>query len=207
MKFDKNFLKKVLIILTLLMFIFTIYKISVTYALLQSETESLLYQELGKWNIKLNETDITNGLSQEIVIDNFLINENSNVMSGKIAPGVSGSLELTLDPVDTDVAIRYDISFDSIEEKQVVLSSIEKIEGVGDLVRTGENTYSGIMKLSTINNKTAKSTIRITVLWENNEDNNASDTVIGTSKGYDLRIPITLNVNQYLGEELVEYKD
>lgn len=207
MKFDKKFLKKVLIILTLLMFIFTIYKISVTYALLQSETESLLYQELGKWNIKLNETDITNGLSQEIVIDNFLINENSNVMSGKIAPGVSGSLELTLDPVDTDVAIRYDISFDSIEEKQVVLSSIEKIEGVGDLVRTGENTYSGIMKLSTINNKTAKSTIRITVLWENNEDNNASDTVIGTSKGYDLRIPITLNVNQYLGEELVEYKD
>ena len=155
--------------------------------------------------LKLNESDITNGLTQEVVIDNFSMDENANVKSGKIAPGVSGSLELVLDPVDTQVAVRFDVSFESIEEKQIELVSIEKIDGVGTLVKTAENTYSGIMNLSEITNKTAKTTIKIVIKWENNEDNNVSDTVIGTSSGYKLKVPIKVNVSQYLGENLEEY--
>lgn len=205
MKINKKFLKKFLIILTMLTFCFTLYKIGTTYALLQSETNSSIAQEIGKWNIKLNESDITNGLTQEVVIDNFSMDENANVKSGKIAPGVSGSLELVLDPVDTQVAVRFDVSFESIEEKQIELVSIEKIDGVGTLVKTAENTYSGIMNLSEITNKTAKTTIKIVIKWENNEDNNVSDTVIGTSSGYKLKVPIKVNVSQYLGENLEEY--
>lgn len=205
MRINKKFLKKILIILTMLAFIFTLYKIGTTYALLQSETNSSIVQEIGKWNIKLNESDITNGLSQEVVIDNFSMDENANVKSGKIAPGVSGSLEIVLDPVDTQVAVRFDVSFESIEEEQIELVSIEQIDGTSEVVRTGENTYSGIMNLSEINNKTAKTTIKIVIKWENNEENNVSDTVIGTSTGYKLKVPIKVNVSQYLGETLEEY--
>lgn len=205
MKIDKNVLKKFLIILTMLAFCFTLYQISTTYALLQSETNSSIVQEIGKWNIKLNESDITNGLSQEVVIDNFSVDENANVKSGKIAPGVTGSLEIVLDPVDTQVAVRFDVSFESIEEEQIELVSIEKIDGTSEIVKTGANTYSGIMNLSEITNKTAKTTIKIVIKWENNDDNNESDTIIGTSIGYKLKVPIKVNVSQYLGETLEEY--
>ena len=205
MKIDKKVLKKFLIILTMLAFCFTLYQISTTYALLQSETNSSIVQEIGKWNIKLNESDITNGLSQEVVIDNFSVDENVNVKSGKIAPGVTGSLEIVLDPVDTQVAVRFDVSFESIEDEQIELVSIEKIDGTSEIVKTGANTYSGIMNLSEITNKTAKTTIKIVIKWENNEDNNESDTIIGTSIGYKLKVPIKVNVSQYLGETLEEY--
>ena len=85
------------------------------------------------------------------------------------------------------------------------LVSVEKIDGVGNLVKTAENTYSGIMNLSEITNKTVSTTIKIFVLWENDEANNESDTLIGTSNGYSLRVPIKISVSQYLGETLVEY--
>lgn len=205
MKLNKKILKKFLIILTMLMFSFTMYKISKTYALLESATQSKVTKEIGKWNIKLNEDDITNGLTQDIVINNFLMSENANVKDGKIAPGVSGSLELTLDPQDTEVSVRYDISLGDIDKEQIKLNSVELIEGTGTLVKTAEGTYSGIMNLSEITNKTAKTTIKLSVLWENDENNNASDTVIGTQKGYNLEIPITISVSQYLGEKLEEY--
>ena len=205
MKINKKVLKKCLIIITMLAFSFTLYKVSTTYALLQSETKSQIKQEIGKWNIKINESDITNGLSQEVVIDNFSMDENANVKSGKIAPGVSGSLELVLDPVDTDVAVRFDVSIDEVEEQQIELVSIEKIDGPGTIVKTAVNTYSGIMNLSEITNQTAKTTIKIVVRWENNEANNESDTKIGTSTGYKLKVPIKINVSQYLGETLEEY--
>ena len=205
MKLNKKIFKKFLIILTMLMFSFTMYKISQTCALLESATQSKVTKEIGKWNIKLNEEDITNGLTQDIVINNFLMSENENVKDGKIAPGVSGSLELTLDPQDTEVSVRYDISLGDIDKEQIKLNSVELIEGTGALVKTAEGTYSGIMNLSEITNKTAKTTIKLSVLWENDENNNVSDTVIGTQKGYNLEIPITINVSQYLGEKLDEY--
>lgn len=207
MNLNKKNVKKLFIILTMLMFCITIYKISITYALLQSETKSVIKKEIGKWNIKLNETDITNGLTQDIVIDNFAIDKNNNVKEGKIAPGVSGSLLLTLDPVDTQVSVRYDISLMDIEEEQIKLNSIEEITGNTKLIKTSQNTYTGIMNLSNITNKTAKSTIKIVVEWENDELNNISDTTIGTSKGYDLQIPISVHVEQYLGEEITEFKE
>ena len=205
MKFNNKFLKKFLIILTMITISFTMYRIIITYSLLQSKTNSNIVHEIGKWNIKLNETDITNGLTQEVVIDNFSIDRNANVKEGKIAPGVSGNLELTLDPVNTQVAVRFDISIEDVAEQQVKLVSIEKIDGVGELIKTDENTYSGIMNLSEITNQTAKATIKIVILWENDEANNESDTLIGTSKGYSLKVPIKVKVSQYLCENLEEY--
>ena len=207
MKFDKNVFRKFFLISTMLALCFTLYKITKTYALLQSETQSSIVQEIGKWNIKINEIDITDGVSKQVVINNFSIDANDNVKEGKIAPGATGNLELTLDPVDTDVSVRFDVSFTPITEEQIKLASIEKIDGEGVLVKTDENTYSGIMKLSEITNKTAKAVIKITVIWENNEECNESDTIIGTTRGYNLQIPINIKVSQYLGETLEEYKD
>ncbi len=79
-------LKKLFIIVTLIILLFTIYKIISTYSLLQSSLSGTVQQSIGKWNIELNKQDITNGITREIVINDFEFVEDSNVKSGKIAP-------------------------------------------------------------------------------------------------------------------------
>ena len=207
MKFDKKILKKSLIILTIIMICVTIHKIVQTYALFETNKSGQIEQAIAKWNIELNETDITNGLTEDIIIDNFQLSQNNNVLAGKNAPGISGAVELTLNPKDTDVSIRYDLTLEDLGEQPIKISSIEMIEGTGTLIRTGENTYTGLMNLDKIKNGTANVTVRINVYWENDESNNARDTLIGTQYGLKLRVPINVSVKQYLGENIEEYTD
>lgn len=205
MKFDKKILKKSLIILTIIMICVTIHRIVQTYALLETNKTGQIQQKIAKWNIELNETDITNGLSEDIIIDNFQLSQNSNVLAGKIAPGINGSVDLSLDPKDTDVSIRYDLTLAELEEQPIKISSIEIVEGTGTLIQTGENTYTGLMNLNKIKNGNAGVTVRINVYWENDESNNDRDTLIGTQYGLKLRVPIKVSVKQYLGETIEEY--
>ena len=205
MKFDKKILKKSLIILTIIMICVTIHRIVQTYALLETNKTGQIQQKIAKWNIELNETDITNGLSEDIIIDNFQLSQNNNVLAGKIAPGINGSVDLSLDPKDTDVSIRYDLTLAELEEQPIKISSIEIVEGTGTLIQTGENTYTGLMNLNKIKSGNAGVTVRINVYWENDESNNDRDTLIGTQYGLKLRVPIKVSVKQYLGETIEEY--
>ncbi len=142
MKFDKKILKKSLIILTIIMICVTIHRIVQTYALLETNKTGQLQPKIAKWNIELNETDITNGYTEDIVIDNFQLSQNNNVLAGKIAPGINGAVDLSLDPKDTDVSIRYDITLEDLGTQPIKISSIEMVEGTGTLVKTGENTMT-----------------------------------------------------------------
>ena len=45
------------------------------------------------------------------------------------------------------------------------------------------------------NNKTI--TLKLTLIWENNEEFNESDTNLGTIEANKLKIPITITLNQY----------
>lgn len=53
-------LKKFLILLAMLMLCFTVYKLVDTYALFETELKKSVIPEIGKWNIKVNSTDVTN---------------------------------------------------------------------------------------------------------------------------------------------------
>ena len=147
MNIDKKVLKKCLAILTLVLLCTTIYKISTTYSLLESSMSGEIEQAIAKWNIELNETDITNVISEDIIITDFEIAQSSHVKNGKIAPGINGTIDLTLDPKDTDVSVRYDLTLHDMENQPVTISSVEIISGTGTLVRTDESTYTGIMNL------------------------------------------------------------
>jgi len=205
MSLDKKFLKKSLIIITLILLSITIYQIVRTYSLLQSEVSGVANQAIAKWNIELNGEDITNGRTEEIEITDFEFIADSNVKEGKIAPGVYGMIDVTLDPKDTDVSARYDITLGDVGQQPITIESIEIVDGTGTLTKTAANTYTGVMNLNKIKNNTAKVTIRVTVLWANDESKNDEDTKIGTQSGYTLNVPLDVTVTQYLGEEIEEY--
>ena len=207
MSFNKKTLKILLIIVTVIMFVLTIYQIIKTYALFQNEANAELEIPIAKWNIELNETDITNGLTEEIIINDFEVVKDVNVKEGKIAPGMYGMVDLTLDPKDTDVSVKYNITLADIGDQPISLVSVELIDGNSTLIRTAEDMYTGVMNLSNIKNDTAEVTVRISVLWENDESKNDIDTEIGMNKGHTLDIPITVQVVQYLGEQIVPYTE
>ncbi len=203
----KNYVKKFFIILTIIMICFTIYLISKTYAVFYSEGQADLNMKLAIWDIKVNNQDITKGTIKDFAITDFNIIQNNNVKSGKIAPGTSGSFDILIDPTDTQVSIRYDLSIDSdkLEEYQIQIDSISEISNSNKLTKTGKNTYTGIIPLSKINGN-YNNDIRIVFKWDNNEANNEKDTNIASVANSKTNIPITLTFSQYLNETISEYE-
>ena len=199
---NKNF-KKVLFLLMMSVFILLIYKIIDTYAVFHSEIEANVQLENGVWNITVNGTNITTGTNTEFVIDQIETTENSHVKPGKLAPGLSGSFEIAINPVDTNVSVRYDIILNQEElgETNLKIKSIEEIAQNYQLIKTAENTYTGVIPLSEINNG-INHRIKMEVEWVDENLNNEGDTSIGTDTAHKLQIPITVHAIQYLGEEI-----
>lgn len=180
----------------------SIYEITDTYGLFESNKTKIVDNPIAKWNILINETDINQ--NKKIIINNFQVDESSTVKSGKIAPGTTGYFDIEINPTNTEVSIRYDITFDySKLSNSFIIEKIEETNGF-DIIRTDENTYSNIITLADIE-KGVKNNIRVHLRWQDNEENNKSDTEIGLNKDYFLNIPVIINVSQYLNESLEPY--
>ena len=201
---NKN-IKKVFILLMMSVFILLIYKVIDIYAVFHSEVEANVQLEQGVWNIIINGTDITTGTKTEFVIDQISTTENSHVKPGKLAPGLSGSFEILINPENTNVSVRYDITLnqDEIGKSNLKIKSIEETVQNYQLIKTAENTYTGIMLLDDIN-KGINHKIKMEIEWVADEEiSNEADTILGTDVSHKLQIPITVHAIQYLGEEII----
>lgn len=199
---NKN-IRKILFLLMTSVFILLIYKIIDIYAVFHSEIESNVALENGKWNITINGSDITSGTVTEFVINQITTTENDHVKPGNLAPGLSGSFEIEINPEDTNVSVRYDITLNQQElgDSNLKIRSIEEIEQNYKLIQTDENTYTGVILLEEIN-QGINHRIRMEVEWADEEISNEADTTLGTDVTNKLQIPITVHAIQYLGEEI-----
>lgn len=196
-------LKKILILLMLGVLILLIYKAISIYAVFHSELEANVKLENGVWNIIVNGTDITKGTDIEFEIDQITTTENSHVKPGKLAPGLSGSFEIAINPENTNVSVRYDITLNQEElgESSLKIKSIKEIAQNYQLIETEENTYTGIISLDEIKNG-INHKIKMEVEWLEEGASNEADTNLGTSSTRELQIPIIVHAIQYLGEEI-----
>ena len=208
MKINKKNFKRLFIIATLIMAIFTAYEIMKTYAVFYTEISGTASENLARWNILVNNTDITNGTTQQFVMENLNIETKDTVEEGKIAPSQSGSFEIIIDPTDTQVSVRYDISIDksALTNSKMNLITVEETALSNTITKTGENTYTGVMLLKDIKDS-YENKIKITFNWENDETNNKQDTELGTKINSKIQIPIIVKVTQYLGEEINPYTE
>ena len=202
-----NKIKVLLMRLTLIMLVITIYVISTTYALFQSQIKGSVVKNVGKWSIKINGADVLKGTSEEFNMQQFVVDEKENTKPGKMAPGTTGLFELSIDPTDTQISVRYDISIvlDEITNDKVQLISVEK-DSTNNIVKTAENTYTGIIPLEEIE-KGAIDLVKIKFCWENDEQNNMVDSEIGTIINSKIQIPVKVNITQYLGEEITAFSE
>ena len=199
---NKN-LVKILFLLIMCIVILLIYKIIDIYALFHSEMEGNVQFKNGIWNITVNGEDITKGTEAGFVINLIDTTENDYVKPGKLAPGLSGSFEILINPEDTNVSVRYDITLNQEElgGSNLAIKSIEEVEKGYELLKTAENTYTGVIPLADITNG-VNHKIKLEIEWRDDGMNNESDTQIGKNETHQLQIPITVHATQYLGEEI-----
>lgn len=201
-------MKKVLKILTLVMLIFTILKIGDTYAkyFAEANTETLS-QDIAKWVILVNELDISeNAETLTFPIDKFSNFSNENSVADKISPSSEGYADIVIDPTGTDVAVRYDIELELTGTSDLAIEAgLEMASGENTLVKTGENTYTGIISLADVQAGN-KANIKACIKWTNDEEKNGADTEIATTgERVKFQVEAKVTVTQYLGEAITEY--
>ena len=197
-------IKLVLVVALIILVSITIYNIRGSFALFESAITVESDSNTGSWNIYINNTNIS-GATTEFTVNNINVETNNHVVANRMAPGTSAYFDLNIVPTGTDVSIKYDITFDFSElSTSLVVEDITELNN-RTLVRTGENTYSGVITLNEIKNNVT-SNVRVSIRWDNNENNNEIDTEIGRNVNGFISIPVQINVIQYLGERLIEYE-
>lgn len=188
-------MKKILIIISSILLIFTSFQVMKSFGVFEtiySEDNDL---NIAKWHIYVNNSDLNN-TENTFYIDNITYRNNSGVVQGRFAPGVTGEFLLEIDPTDTEVSFEYQLSIDlsDSEYSQIHVDSIQGINGTNLSLNNG--VYSRVFTLSEIENDKVD-TIKVTFSWDNNDANNESDSELGISDG-DFNIPINISFNQYV---------
>lgn len=204
MKKNKNIII-FLILLSMCVIAILVYKIISIYAVFHSNVGAKVEFRNGAWNIDVNGKKITTGVQTDFTIDQITVAEDQHTMPGKISPGLSGNFKIVINPKDTNVSIRYDITLnqDELKSSNVKISSVEEKNNGAKLIKTAENEYTGIITLQDIQ-KNVIHEIEMNVEWLDDEQNNESDTLLGTNKDKrQFEIPVTFHATQYLGEEII----
>lgn len=202
---NKTIVRKIFIIIILFLIFVVAYRLINTYALFYSEGTGKIKQDNATWHIYVNNKNIA--ANNKFTVDTFELEESKHVAPGKIAPSVTGNFYITIDPKNTNVAIKYSIKLDQLNlvNDKIKIVSIEEINQNNELIRTDESTYTGVITLNDIKEKKVNN-IRVKITWLNDEESNKADTTMGTIENYKINIPIEVDVTQYLGETIEEYK-
>ena len=192
-------MRKWLIILFIVLLSLTAYELSVSFALFESEKDFVVNSDIGRWEIEVN-GDMIN-TTNTFTISNVKVNSDSNVREDYFAPGTNGYFDIEIDPNDTDVSIYYEIvcRTDYITNSQISLTRIQNV-GKPDLINVAEYTYAGVIPLADIKNGDI-TTIRFYITWANNDNNNETDSLYGSSSA-NFEIPMEITFRQYLGETI-----
>lgn len=154
--------------------------------------------ETAKWAVKV--TNNTNTLQNNFVL-NFTVDENLDVVDGKIAPNTSASAQIILDLTGTEVYVDYAVSIDQANINSLFGESASTATLNTSISGAGSGT-SGIIALpngESFTSSNGKVIIDLTLTWENNESFNISDTAVGIF-AETLQIPVNLTIKQHISE-------
>mgnify|MGYP006916102120 CR=1 FL=1 len=193
-------MKKVYILISLIMLIFTTYQVATSYAKYTANASATGSKQAGAWVVKVNSEEITSKTStKQFVIQNLTYPSTSAyVQANKMAPTANGYFDIVIDPTGNSTAIRFDVTMDlsaltvsnsiHFNAAYKVVNGVETAEG---MVRTGQNTYSGIIPLADVKAATS-TTARFYIIWEDDGSgtNDDPDSELGKVRDTTLNLPI-----------------
>ena len=107
--------RKIKIILLIFSLSLTMSLMSNTYSRYVVDTTGNVKMEFAKWQILVSNTDITNGTASSIELTP-VIDENSHVAKGTIAPTSSGHFDIDINPENVDVSFDYEITLSVLND-------------------------------------------------------------------------------------------
>ena len=186
--------KKIIVIqIIYCIFVICLIFITKTYSLYTSFSEGEKLFEVANWAVKIQNIDITQ--KQEYNIDILLnTDENRYVEKGKVAPGITANGTFTLDTSNSEVAIKYIITPGKImyNEEEFSDFKIKMIKANNKILECENGEYTSLIDLENVNELIE---FIIVVEWQSNND--VEDTIKGIETG-DLKIPITVRVEQFV---------
>ena len=184
-------LKRIKIILILLVLSVTLSFMSHTYSRYVAESTSNVQVSFAKWQILLNESDITNGTNSNIEITP-VVEKSANVKENTIAPSSKGYFDILVNPSNVEVSFDYTLTLELLNEnlpdilisKYAILEEGYKETNTITKLDITDNTITGTL---TYDNKTKNFsfkpfTIRVYFEWiegTNESMNDILDTNIG----------------------------
>lgn len=183
-----------LIIATLMLLVVCLYFVSGTYARYTESITGDAKVSTATWAVTFKDgtTPLTN-------ISNltFTVQNNTNVVPGKIAPSVTAKATINVDLTGTEVAVDYTATIDKTALATFFGDSANNVT----VTVNGSDSATGTINL--INNKAFTSAngvvpIEISITWAdtNTETTNAADK---KAAGKDLTLPVTLTIQQHIG--------
>lgn len=179
----------VVLLISLILFVLTSYMITQTYALFETNGSADSQLEIGKWEIKINDHDIS--LDEKITLDDFIYVNGEHTQDNFFAPGSSLIFDIVIDASTTDVSVLYNLTIDdtAIQEHPNITFKIENIDT--DEVIDGTD-FEGIIRL---NDEKRITTVRVTLNWENVLEYDEIDTDLIDGE---LEFDMNVNFEQYI---------
>lgn len=203
--------KKFKILLLLISSSFTLGLMSNTYSRYVANTTGDVELVFAKWQILLNNEDITNGTTSTLDITP-VIEENQNIEDNTIAPSSKGYFDVNIDPSNVGVSFNYKVELKVLNEDMPDLmitkyAILDKDYIDGDEITTTNienNVINGTLNFDkeTENYKFEPFTIRVYFEWYEGLDeqmNDEQDSKIGNDASINdtkLQIQATINFEQ-----------
>ena len=200
MKKNKKTIQIIVVCLVVLGSLFYLYSKG-TYTSYETLTNGKITPKIAKWNIKVDGIEVTTSDVVTIGLSNINWVSN-NAVAAKAVPGSHGFATVKIDPMDTDVSIKYTLE---IIDKNVDNNKFLEISNINNstnsLIQTGENTYVGVNTLDELKNKTI-TTLTFDVLWPLGDDVDPYSDEVNSSSNF---LEINFSVEQYKGEVITPY--
>ena len=190
--------KIIFVILVILCISFLVSR--ATYSSYEYNVDGHVVADPAGWKIHINDVLVTDEVGKVVSIDDVSWT-NTHIKSGKLAPGATGNFNIHLDFEGTEVAVRYDLEIldKSVDTNKILTCT--NVTGTGaNLVRTGVNTYTGLINKSDLASNTTRDLV-LSLEWINDDNINDLETELTD----DQFLQVNFRAVQYRGEAIVPY--
>lgn len=173
-----------------------------TYTAFESLIMGRVHTNTAQIQLKINGFDIMKNeeLDMNVILNNITW-ESTHTREKKISPGSHGVIDLELDPTGSEVSILYEFQFVDKVIDEDKLINFGTITADHDLVKTGIDTYSGILTLTQV---TEGDKVHLEVPFYFDYINDI-EGITEDNQVLDDLFEIHFHAIQYRGEELIPY--
>lgn len=154
------------IILLLIITVISLFYLwhNTTYTSYESEVETNVESNIADWKILINGNLLDGTNETGIDIDNIQWT-SEHTREGKIAPGATGIIPITIDPTTTNVSFDYELTILDHTVDENKLLTVTEIENTNGTLEKIDATYKGTMLLQDIKEGKTEE-IKVHVKWE-----------------------------------------